>query len=192
MNGGYMVIIEGLGLFADPQTWKAKGDFTMMLQDLMETVSAAGQCMFTTYGFFPGFLLTRPNGLLTRIVNGAIPHIGPVLRFMNKHPEALAIQLPVFQQSTIMKLAVGMPMTFGQYKKTGERGYTMERYLNTRFGVSSKDDVLPKRLTDVPQDPNDPSTKVPLSKMRKRYYAARGWNSKGIPKKRTLRKLKII
>ena len=97
LNGGYLVILEGLGLFTNPQTPHAKADFTMLFQDLMEMISATGQCLFTSYGFFPGFLITRPNGAVTRIVNGAIPFIGWALRFMNKCPRALALHLPVFQ-----------------------------------------------------------------------------------------------
>ena len=83
-------------------------------------------------------------------------------------------------------------MNFGTYLRCGERGYTMERWLNTRFGISAKDDTLPKRLTDVPQDPQNPRTKVPLETMKKRYYRARGWDANGIPTQRTLKKLKII
>ena len=62
----------------------------------------------------------------------------------------------------------------------------------TRFGISAKDDALPKRLTDVAQDPNDPSTKVPLETMKRIYYEARGWTKEGRPKVATLKKLKII
>jgi len=83
-------------------------------------------------------------------------------------------------------------MTFGKYMRCGERGYNLERYVNSRFGVSRKDDSLPKRLTDVPQDPKNPKTVVPLEKMKKTYYQGRGWDANGLPTERTLRKLKII
>ncbi len=191
LNGGYLVIVEGLGLFTDPQTPKAKADFTMLFQDLMETISATGQCLFTSYAFFPGFLITKPNGAIATIVNKAIPHIGGILRFINRCAPGLAIHLPVFHHTKGLKYAVGMPMTFGKYVSIGERGYTMERALNARFGISSKDDTLPARLTDVPQDPADPSTKVPLERMKKTYYKARRWDENGVPLESTLRKLKI-
>ena len=35
LNGGYLVIVENLGLNADPQTPHAKADFCMLMQDLM-------------------------------------------------------------------------------------------------------------------------------------------------------------
>jgi len=192
LNGGYLVILEGLGLFTNPQTPHAKADFTMLFQDLMEMISATGQCLFTSYGFFPGFLITRPNGAVTRIVNGAIPFIGWALRFMNKCPRALALHLPVFQQTKAMIYAVGMKMNFGKYIRCGERGYTLDRWVSTRFGIRAKDDSLPKRLTDVAQDPKDPRTKVPLEKMKKTYYRARGWDQEGVPTERTLKKLGIL
>ncbi len=192
LNGGYLVILEGLGLFTNPLTPHAKADFTMMFQDLMEMISATGQCLFTSYAFFPGVLITRPNGVVTRICNAAIPFIGWAVRAMNRFPLALALHLPVFHHTRGVRYATGMPMTFGNYMRCGERGYTLERWVDVRFGVSAKNDTLPKRLTDVPQDPDDPRTKVPLEKMKKTYYRARGWNADGVPTQRTLRRLKII
>ena len=192
LNGGYLVILEGLGLNTNAQTPHAKADFTMMFQDLMEMISATGQCLFTSYAFFPGFLITRPNGAVTRIANAAIPFLGWALRAINRFPLALALHLPVFHHTRALHYATGMPMNFGRYMRCGERGYTLERWVDTRFGVSAKNDTLPKRLTDVPQDPKDPKTKVPLEQMKKTYYRARGWDADGIPTRRTLKKLKLI
>lgn len=191
LNGGYLVILEGLGLNIDAQTPHAKADFTMMFQDLMEMISATGQCLFTSYAFFPGFLITRPNGAITTAANKLLPHLGWAIRLMNKFPRVLALHLPVFHHTKMMQKAVGMPMTFGKYLQTGERGFNLERAVNVRFGVSAAKDSLPKRLTDVPQDPNDPRTRVPLEQMKKIYYQARGWDKSGIPTCRTLKKLKI-
>ncbi len=191
LNGGYLVIVEGLGLFANPQTPKAKADFTMMFQDLMETISASGQCLFTSYAFFPGFLLTKPNGILTKTVNAAVPHIGWAVRIMNRYPRLLILHLPVFHHTKMIKLALGMKMDLGRYLEIGERGYTMERWINTRFGITEANDKLPKRLTDIPQDPKNPKTKIPLETMKKTYYQARGWDKNGIPYEKTLRRLKI-
>ena len=191
LNGGYLVIMEGLGLDADAQTPKAKADLTMLFQDLMETISASGQCLFTSFAFFPSFLLTNPNGIITKTVNAAVPHVGWAVRLINKCPRVAALHLPVFHHTKMIRLATGMYMDFGKYIAIGERGYTMERYINCKFGVSAANDRLPKRLTDVPQDPKNPKTRVPLETMKKTYYAARGWDKNGIPTEATLRRLKI-
>ena len=192
LNGGYLVVLEGLGMNVNGQTPRGKADLCMIMQDLMEAISCGGQCLFTSYAFFPGFLITRPNGVVTTIFNAAIPFIGGVLRLINKFPTVLALHLPIFHHTKAMELAVGMPLKFGSYIRCGERGYTLERALDCKFGISAKDDTLPKRLTDVPQDPNNPKTKVPLDKMKKTYYKARGWDENGVPTLKTLRKLKIV
>lgn len=192
LNGGYMVIVEGLGLFTNPLTPKAKADFTMIFQDLMETMSASGQCLFTSYAFFPSFLIKNPNGKIATLVNKSIPHIGWLLRVINRISPALAFHLPVLHHTKIFKPAIGMPMTLGKYMRCGERSYTLERALNVKFGVNADADTLPKRLTDVPQDPENPDTLVPLEKMKKTYYRARGWDQNGIPRAKTLRKLKLL
>ena len=191
LNGGYLVIMEGLGLSMDSQTPKSKADFTMLFQNLMETISASGQCLFTSYAFFPAFLLTKPNGIITKTVNTVAPHIGGVVRLINKCPRIAALHLPVFHHTRMIKLATGMYMDFGKYIAIGERGYTLERHINCKFGISSANDKLPQRLTDVPQDPSNPKTKVPLETMKKTYYSARGWDKNGIPTEATLRRLKI-
>ena len=191
LNGGYLVIMEGLGLDADAQTPKAKADLTMLFQDLMETISASGQCLFTSFAFFPSFLIQNPNGIITKTVNAAVPHVGWAVRLINKCPRVAALHLPVCHHTKMIRLATGMYMDFGKYISIGERGYTMERYINCKFGVSAANDRLPKRLTDVPQDPKNPKTRVPLEQMKKTYYAARGWDKNGIPTEATLRRLKI-
>ena len=128
LNGGYLVIMEGLGLKVDSQTPKAKADFTMLFQDLMETISASGQCLFTSYAFFPSFLLTNPNGIITKTINALAPHIGGAVRFINKYPRIAALHLPVFHHTRMIKLATGMHMDFGKYIAIGERGYTMVQW----------------------------------------------------------------
>ena len=192
LNGGYLVILEGLGLNVDPTTPKGKADATMMFQDLMEAIAAAGQCLFSSYIFFPGYLITRPNSAITSSVNKVFPHIGGVLRVINKFPLIAQMHLPVLPHTHAFELITGMKMTMGDYMRSGERGYTLERHISTRFGVSGADDTLPKRLTSVPQDPKDPSTRVPLEKLKRAYYEARGWDATGRPKVSTLKKLKLL
>lgn len=180
INGGYAIIVEGLGLHADPQTPKAKADLTMLLQNLLEALSASGQCIFTSYGFFPGFLLNKPEGLLVKSVNMLLPHLGWGMRLINKFPGLLAFHLPVVHHTRMFAYALGMKMNFGRFLRLGERGYNLERSINCRFGISAENDKLPGRMTSVP-----------LETMKKSYYKARGWDENGIPTEKILRKLKI-
>lgn len=119
LNGGYNVILEGLGLNADPLTPHAKADMTMLFQDLMECISATGQCLFTSYAFFPAFLISRPNLAITKLVNRAVPCIGWAVRLINRYPEALCLHLPIFHHTKALRYALGMKVTFGQYIRIG-------------------------------------------------------------------------
>ncbi len=191
LDGGYLVFLECLGLHVDSQTPKAKAELTMFMQSLFELVGSGGQCVFTGYAMFPHFIFTDPNGKLTQTVNKLIPSLAPAIGMINKHPELLFFPLSIFHYDRAYKYAIGMKMTLGKLLRCGERGYTLERYVDTLFGVSDKDDSLPARLTDVPQDPSDESTKVPLDKMKKAYYAVRGWSKEGVPTESTLKRLGI-
>ena len=192
LNAEYLVILEGLGLNVDAQTPKAKAGFTILFQNLMEAISASGQCLFTSYAIFPTYLLNHPNSIVTKILNAVIPHMGWAIRLINKYPEAVRLHLPMFHHTRVFSYAVGMKMNLGKYIRIGERGYNLERYINCKFGISAANDKLPKWLTDVPQDPNNPKAKVPLEKMKEIYYHARGWDSCGIPADSTLRRLKLL
>lgn len=192
LNGGYLVLAENLGFAMDPATPKAKADMTMMFQNLTEMISATGQCLFTCYTLLPAPLLNHPNSWYTRLVNAALPHCGWAVRIMNKFPEMIAFHIPViFPHTRGYECVTGVKMTFGHYLRCGEVGYNLERMVNQRFGVSEKDDKLPKRLTNVLQDKDDPTSKVPLEKMKKIYYQARGWDKRGLPRARLLKKLGI-
>ncbi len=189
LNGGYLVCLEGLGLSINPQTYHGKADLTMMMQDLMEMLSATGQCLFTSFAMFPGPLLTNQNAFYTKAVNGMLPYMGGAVRLMNKFPLSLRLHLPVFPQTRSFEYVTGMKMGFGQYMRAGERGYTLERTVNNRFGIDAKDDSLPERLTEVRQIAGRADTVVPLEKLKPIYYRARGWDGNGIPTRGTLKKL---
>lgn len=191
LNGGYLVILEGLGLSIDQTTYHGKADLTMLFQNLMEMISAAGQCLFTSYAFFPSPLMNHPNSWYTRAANKILPYCGSVVRIINKYPEIACFHLPVFHHTKGFEYTTGMKMTFGQYIRCGERGYNLEREVNRRFGVDANKDALPKRLVKTLQDPKNPDSKVPLEKLKKVYYHARGWDSNGLPTKKLLKKLKI-
>ena len=192
LNGGYLVILEGLGLSVNQTTYHGKADLTMLFQDLMEMISAAGQCLFTSYAFFPSPLMKHPNSWYTKLVNKVLPYCGPVVRIINKYPEIACFHLPVFHHTKGFEYTTGMKMTFGDYIRCGERDYNLEREVNRRFGVDANKDALPKKLTKILQDPKNPDSRVPLEKLKKVYYHARGWDANGLPTRALLKKLKIV
>ena len=60
---------------------------------------------------------------------------------------------------------------------------------NVREGLH--DDSLPDRLTKEEQIEGRPDTKVPLDEMLPKFYADRGWDSRGVPTTKTLKFLDL-
>ncbi len=191
LNGGYLVVLEGLGMNVSGQTSRGKADLCMFMQDLMETISMGGQCLFTSYGLVPAFMIRDSGSLTAKLINRLVPFLGPAVRLLNKVPELACFQLFLLPYTYELNYTTGMKMNIGRFLRCGERSYNVERAVNARFGVSAANDTLPKRLTDVPQDPGRPETRVPLEQMKKTYYRARGWGKNGLPSAKKLKRLGI-
>ena len=190
LNAGYLVVLEGLGLDVDSLTPHGKAAFAVIFQNLMEAISACGECLFTSYAIFPGFLVDKPNWFVTKAILAAFPYVGPVVNLLNHFTKFPQLNLSIIQQSIAVKYATGMRANIGKLLTWGAYGYNAERIANVILGQKAGADKLPKRLTDTPQDPKDPRTVVPLEKMKKVYNRARGWKD-GIPTFRRLKSLGI-
>lgn len=98
--------------------------------------------------------------------------------------------LTLTQLTRFFELATGKTISVEEFMRIGERSFNLKRILNCVWGVSSKDDVLPKRLLE-PQD-GGTSRHVPdMDLMLKEYYELRGWTPEGIPSKEKIRELEI-
>jgi len=89
----------------------------------------------------------------------------------------------------------GFNFSIDEYRKTGARVYTLERYINCRRGLSREEDTLPWRVIHEPI-PEGPAkgrrcTDAQLNAMLNVYYELRGYDQDGIPTDRTLAELKI-
>jgi aldehyde:ferredoxin oxidoreductase len=192
LNGGYMVVLEGLGLNVNGRTTLGKAGFTIFFQDVMEAVSASGTCLFSTYAMLPEYFVKNPNKMLVRFVNAIIPYLGGITGWLHNQTWLMLINLKsILPHPYSVKLVTGNSMNIGKFIKVGERSYNLERVINIRQGLKGTDDTLPKRLTQELQRSDDPESKVKLDKMLKTYYKIRGWSEEGIPTKKRLRKLGI-
>lgn len=180
LNAGYMVVMEGLGLDIDSLTPHGKAALSIMLQNLMESVSSAGCCLFTSYAVFPGFLISKPNLLLTKIILNCLPYMGPVVNLLSHFTKAPKINIPLIPHPIAIQYATGMKANMATMLTWGAYGWNAERIGNIILGQKAGADKLPKRLTEELENPNNPKTKVPLEKMKKSFYRARGWKD-GIP-----------
>ncbi|MBR3241522.1 MAG: aldehyde ferredoxin oxidoreductase family protein [Parasporobacterium sp.] len=190
LNAGYMVVVEGLGLDVDSLTPHGKAALTIMFQNLMEAISACGSCLFTSYAVFPAFLVEKPNWFLTKGILKVFPYVGPVVNLMNKFTKAVKLNLPLIQHTYALNRVCDFHATIGTALTIGSHGYNMERMANIILGQKASADTLPKRLTEVASDPDNPKTKVPLEKLKKDYYKGRGWEN-GIPTYKTLKRFGV-
>jgi len=93
----------------------------------------------------------------------------------------------------LVNLTVGWNMTLKELTEIGARIYTLERSFNCREGLRRKDDRLPYRFTheEIPAGNSKGLRTTPeqLQQMLDDYYELRGWNSEGVPTRKTLDKL---
>lgn len=85
--------------------------------------------------------------------------------------------------------ATGYDYQANDVLRIGERVFNLQRAFNYRFGITGKDDVLPKRiLTSVIGGPTEGL--VPnLEEQLREYYEARGWDQDGKPTQGKLQEL---
>jgi len=83
----------------------------------------------------------------------------------------------------------GLSVSQAQFLAAGERIHTLERLMNTREGISRKDDTLPARFLREGRACDPKKRTVPLETMLDAYYRLRGFDSRGIPKTETLSRL---
>ena len=178
---GFPAFLDNLGMRIDGGSPKAKADLSMLMEDLFEAIEATGQCPFTGYAIFPAVLFTDPKSPITVSFNKKVAKLGPVLSILNKHPQLLFFPLSVFHHDREMKYAVGMKMNLGKYLRCGERGYALERYMTTLFAGASETDG---ETTEV-------EAKDGADKLKKAYFAVRGWSKDGVPSEDALKKLGI-
>jgi aldehyde:ferredoxin oxidoreductase len=191
LNGGYMVVLEGLGMRVSGKTTRGKSALTVFFQDLMEAASAGGSCLFTTYAVFPAPLISKPNNIIIKAVNFMMPGFGGLVAFLHKHPGLMSFNLAsVVPYPYVYMLITGNKMNLGKFLRTGERIYNIERLVNIRQGLKNGD-TLPKRLTDEPQKDNAEKSTVRLEPMLKKYYKIRLWDENGVPTEKLLKKLKL-
>ena len=192
LNSGYMVFMEGLGLAMNGTTRRSKAALAIMMQNLMEGVSAAGICLFTAYAMIPGFLLDDRKSVLSHSTNVILSLSGPAVQMLNAGQGWMApFHNPLLPHTRALATLTGMKMNFGRLLSTGERGFNLERILNVRLGLTGQEDTLPARLTEECQQPGKEHTRVPIRELKKDFYRKRGWDMNGIPKKRTLKRLSL-
>ena len=94
----------------------------------------------------------------------------------------------------IYSIVTGFEVTAEEMGMAGERIQTLAKLINTREGLSRKDDTLPWKVLNKPVPDDGPAkgaviTKEELDLMLDDYYQARGWTKQGNPTKAKLAEL---
>ena len=188
LNGGYLMVLEGLAMSIDGSSTRGKAAFTVFFQDLMEAAAASGSCLFSTYAVLPSSLVNAQDKASARIVYKLLPLFGGIAAFAHNHAGLLGVNAPgMMPHPYAYSLITGKKMNVGRFVRSGERVYNLERLVNARQGLADGD-VLPARLTEQSRE-SDPKGHVHLDKMLKKYYRIRGWDAHGTPTRKRLKKL---
>ncbi|MCW4024462.1 MAG: aldehyde ferredoxin oxidoreductase family protein [Candidatus Bathyarchaeota archaeon] len=96
----------------------------------------------------------------------------------------------------IYSAVTGFEVTAEELAIMGERIHTLAKLINTREGLSRKDDTLPWKVMNQPVQDEGPAqgaivTQEELNLMLDDYYTARGWTKKGFPTEAKLKELDL-
>jgi aldehyde:ferredoxin oxidoreductase len=161
----------------NPFRTRAKPNFVKLLEDLNCCINSLHGCQFTSYAY----LLEPP---LTRFT----PKV--VLGFLMQNVPEITVGLVDFSlYRKLWSSIVGIDVSNAEYLEAGTRIHVLERLMNTREGVSRKDDTLPARLLNEGRGTDPEKRTVPLEPLLEKYYALRGYDANGVPTPATLTRL---
>lgn len=102
----------------------------------------------------------------------------------------MGIVLSADDWASLISKLLGYDYTAADFRKTGERIFTLAKIYNIREGLTRADDTLPARLLKEPM-PEGPAKGqiVNLDPLLDAYYEFRGWDKNGIPTKEKLKEL---
>jgi len=164
----------------NPFTTRAKASIVRFFENFNSAINSLHTCQFTAYAYTLEPFLVKYTPV-------------PILRFFMQNLPSVAVKfLDVSIYAKLWSSITGLKLTNGDFLKAGERVHILERYMNTREGIGSKDDTLPKKLLNEKRRDYEDDKGIKLEKMLNEYYRLRGYNSDGIPPKKILKNLGII
>jgi aldehyde:ferredoxin oxidoreductase len=165
--------------YLNPYTTRAKAVFVKFFENLFAAVNSMHTCQFAAFSYVlePPIVKYTPKPLL-----------GLTMQYMPK----IAIRLIFIHVLTNLYSSItGLKISQKKFLEAGERVHLLERFLNTKEGISRKDDQLPQRILSEKRKSPDDRKNIPLEKMLDDYYKLRGYDEDGIPKPAILEQLGI-
>lgn len=178
-NSAYAVFQEADLRYVKRFSRRAKAELVVFNENLINCVNSLSTCLMTLSAY----------PLTSRIIR-ITPR--PLLGiFMQNMPKVALSTVDLSIYADFFSAITGIPMSKQKLLKAGERIHVLERYMNTREGISRNDDTLPARFFNDGLKIDGIARTVPLAGMLNRYYKTRGFDSKGIPTGMLLDKLEI-
>ena len=166
--------------FIEPHTTRAKAFLVDYFEKLFSAVNSLHTCQFTSFAYMlePFIAKYTPKGLLGIA--------------MENLPQVAMALMDVSVYSSLYEAITGLRLSQSDMFLAGERIHVLERYMNTKMGISRKDDTLPERFLNEGRESDPQKRTVPLEKMLNDYYKMKDFDKNGIPRKRLLTRLGII
>jgi aldehyde:ferredoxin oxidoreductase len=176
----YPVALEALFELINPHTLQGKAEWTAFLENVNACINSLQTCLFTSFGYIFESPMTRytPDFIL-----------GKLMQYL---PQVAIPLTDVSLFADLWSSTTGIKMSKGDFLMAGERIHTLERLMNTKEGISRKDDTLPARMLKESRTSDAENRVVPLDKLLDRYYLVKGYDNNGIPAKATLKRLNLI
>ena len=184
---GASMYLESTGpLTIDPQSLKLKADLPVVQQNLACAINSMVLCIFTTYGIIPKAIHDMdPNSFLHRALATVLENSGPLFRTVMSLKGR-----PMLWFEKWLTYITGETFSSGHLQEIGARIFNLERMYNLREGLTAKDDTLPPRMLHEPTFKHMKSGH-PLHELLPRYYKLRGWDTDGVPTRRTLERFQV-
>jgi aldehyde:ferredoxin oxidoreductase len=153
--------------YLSPHGIKGKAHFVRFMQDVTDAVNSSIFCIQTMYPFLEENFAYKNTPLF-------------IMRFVMANLPSIAIATTdLSDYAGLLSGLLGEKISQKDFYRAGERIFNLERLMNSREGISRKDDTLPHRiLTEVRED-GWPS--IELDAMLDQYYKLRGWDETGYP-----------
>ena len=95
------------------------------------------------------------------------------------------------QAVAMVNYATGFDYTIDEVVEIGKRVWYLKRGLSNLFGARAGDDRLPKRLMTMMEEGPTEGSMPDMDRMLSEFYALRGFDENGVPKKEVLEQLKL-
>ncbi len=179
----YVLALEAYFGLADPQAQRWKHYMVKFYEDVYAAVNSLDICQFTAFAVqLEPPLIRMTADFIIKILNQNISPLALNLMDLSLWPELWHATLGKSYTPYLSML---------KFREAGERIHVLERYMNTREGISKKDDTLPLRLLNEGRACDAGGRTVPLAPMLEKYYKIRGYSDNGIPTEQTMKRLGI-